>query len=262
MLVFRPQSKAGFEMEVVLSDILSWIKTGWSEASAKDVATIAVSTLAFGISVLTLSQKTNESKVGLRKQLTDILEKLHETNVENTKANDPNFRSSYPQNYGRLISDRRRFLVRQAKYISEQIPILVSPYEMMFIAVGLEDIDDASEADKWFQRAIRKASTEFDKVIVRRQYGRSLFRNGQFVDAREQYKAALNIFRHTSDKHLIYQGDTYERWAGMEADCGDPREASRLYDRAILEYERIRADGLRERQLQRAREASAKLVFQ
>jgi tetratricopeptide (TPR) repeat protein len=246
-------------MEKTVLDFLVWIKSGWPDASVKDIAPIVISVLAFVISALSFFQKTNEANVSLRKQLTDILEKLHETNVESVKANDRKFRDNYPQNYGRLVSDRRRFLIRQAKYIAEQIPILVSPYELMFIAVGLEDIDDAPEAEKWFQSAIRKASTEFDKVIVRRQYGRCLFRNGQAADARQQYKVALTILKSTTDRHLVYQGDTYERWAGMEADYGDADEARKLFDLAILEYEKIRTDGIRERQLQRVNELSARL---
>jgi hypothetical protein len=150
-------------------------------------------------------------------------------------------------------------LVRQAAYIAKKNPRLVSPYELMIIAIGLEEIDDAPEAERWFRRAVAEASNEFDKVIVRRQYGRALFRSGQAADARKQYQAAADVLQGRSDRHLVYRGDTFERWGGMEADYGSKIETARLFFLAGTEYREIRADWMRRRQLERLTELASTL---
>ncbi len=196
-------------------------------------------------------RKKGEAKGAIRKQLTDIIEKLHDVNIENAKANDKKLGEQYPRNYGRLLSDQRRFLVRQAKYNAEQIPKLVSPYELMVIAVGLEEIDDAPEAEKWFRKAVSKAFNEFDEIIIRRQFGRALFRVGQIDDARKQFQLASEVRKGTTDRQIIYNGDTFERWGGLEADYGSRTKARDLMQLAELEYKKIGANWLRKRQLDR-----------
>jgi tetratricopeptide (TPR) repeat protein len=235
-------------------DLASW------SSQYKDAATLGFGFSAFVVSAWTFMQKKSEAKGALRKQLTEIIEKLHDLNVENAKANDENLRKQYPKNFGRLISDQRRFLVRQAKYIAEQIPKLVSPYELMVIAIGLEEIDDAPEAEKWFRKAVSKVSNQFDEVIVRRQFGRALFRSGQVDEARKQFQLASEVLKGTSDREIIYNGDTFERWAGLETDYGSSVKASDLLQRAELEYEKIGAEWLRKRQLDRLKLTNAPMI--
>lgn len=234
-----------------LSDWLHQIDFNTWSAHYKDAATLIFSFAAFIISAWTFLQKRGEAKSALRKQLTDMIEKLHDLNVENAKSNDEKLGLQYPKHFGRLLSDQRRFLVRQAKYIGEQIPNLVSPYELMVIAIGLDEIDDAPEAKKWFLRALAKADSEFDEVIVRRQFGRTLFRSGQIEDAREQFELASKVFKGNSDREMIYAGDTFERWGGLETDYGSKSRAPQLFGLAEQEYSRIGAEWLRKRQLDR-----------
>lgn len=234
-----------------LSDWLHGIDPASWATYYKDAATLIFSLAAFTLSAWTFMQKQGEAKGALRKQLTDIIEKLHDLNVESSKSTDEKLGQQYPKNFGRLLSDQRRFLVRQAKYISEQIPRLVSPYELMVIAVGLDEIDDGSEAKKWFARATAKADNPFDEVIVRRQLARALFRSDQITEAREQFLHASKVLRGVSDREIIYTGDTFERWARLEADYGSQTQASQLLQAAKQEYSRIAAEGLRKRQMDR-----------
>lgn len=217
----------------------------------KDLVTLSFSFFAFVVSAWTFLQKRGETKIAIRKQLTDAIEKLHDINVESSKANDKKLCEQYPNNIDRLLSDQKRFLVRQAKYLAEQIPNLVSPYEEMVIAIFLDDIDDSLESEKWFRRAISRASNQFDEVIARRQYARSLYRNGQVDRAREHFQAASEALQGNTDRQLIYNGDTFERWARVEADFGSWGMARDLVQRAEHEYQKINVDGLRRKQLHR-----------
>ena len=82
------------------------------------VAPIVVSLVALAFSFLSYRQKDKEGKLGLRKQLTEILEKLTNLNVEDAKARSQS--EDYPLNYTGIINDNRRFLVRQAAYLAMQ----------------------------------------------------------------------------------------------------------------------------------------------
>src|SRR5258708_35371352 len=80
----------------------------------RDWITLVASLGALILPVLTLCQKSGESRLALRKQLTDLLEKLTELNTEVAKFRTK--RDDYPANYIPLLNDQRRFLVRQAAF--------------------------------------------------------------------------------------------------------------------------------------------------
>jgi tetratricopeptide (TPR) repeat protein len=130
------------------------------------------------------------------------------------------------------------FLVRQAKYLVDTVPKLVSPYERGIIAQGLESIDDATEAYIWFRDAIDQASHEFDKLILLRRYARFLFRSGREVEARKQLERATKVAG-SGDRYHVYQRDTYERWALLEYDFGDHERVMELLDKASAEYRKV-----------------------
>jgi tetratricopeptide (TPR) repeat protein len=217
----------------------------------KDLFFGTLSMLAFGLSVCTYQQrktlKTDEQRV----QLTDTFRKLHDINVEDRRLHDKHLRANYPEDYAPLLNDRRRFLVRQARYLADHTAALVSPYEWALIAQGFDDIGDAPEAQKGFEHALAKIDAGFDEVMIRRQYGLFLFRRGQAARAREQYQAALCILAGDTDRERLYQGDTYERWAALEQDFGDSREVARLLQQAAAAYQHIRLQQLRAQRLER-----------
>lgn len=226
-------------MEIDLTGIVRFFLNAWNKAEPKDLITFGASMAAIFISTMTYFQRASEAKSGSRKHLTDIIEKLHETNVEQAKWRDKDLRKEFPRDYDRLIGDRRRFLVRQAKYLVEQVPGLVSPYERGLVAMGLESIDDTTEANEWFRAAIKYAHNEFDKLIVLRQYGRFLFRTGRVNEGRKQFNKATNLLCYGSDRNNVYQGDTYERWAQLEYDFGDKNRVAELLDHANIEYRKV-----------------------
>ena len=245
-------------MEQLIADLWVWVQ-GILTTAGKDFASVLISIFALIVAAMSFYQKSHEAKGGLRKQLTEVIEKIHDTNVENVKANDEKFRKEYPANYGRLLSDKRRFLVRQAKYIADQIPRFVSPYERGLIAQAFEDIDDVPEAKKWFLEAVKSSPTGFDRLIIHRQYGRFLFRTGQTDLGREQYELALKVLSGDSDRHFLYQGDTYERLAVLEVEYGEPSLAPGLFGKTLGEYNKIRVERVRLQQIQRVDSVCVKL---
>ncbi|PSL45452.1 hypothetical protein CLV51_104154 [Chitinophaga niastensis] len=73
--------------------------------------------MAIIFSAVTLIQKIVESNRGLRKQLTDILEKITSINIESEKAKANSV--GFPANYQGLLNDQQRFFVRQAAYLAK-----------------------------------------------------------------------------------------------------------------------------------------------
>src|SRR5262249_2086476 len=194
----------------------------------KDWLTLAASLSAFVVSILSFRQKSAESRLALRKQLTDLLEKLTDLNTEVAKfrAN----KKDYPPNYPGLLNDQRRFLARQAVFIAGQIAQLVSPYEYLVLAGSFDDINDWSQSEHYFHLAIATASNPLDRGIAIGGYGRYLYGHGRVDDARKQYSSAIQCFQGDSDRIRVFRADTYERWAGHEREWSGPAEANRYLE--------------------------------
>ena len=80
---------------------------------------IVASLAALGFSYAGYRQRDKEGQLGMRKQLTDLLEKLTDLNLERSKVKSKP--EEYSPNYLGLLNDQRRFLVRQTAYLAEQI---------------------------------------------------------------------------------------------------------------------------------------------
>jgi hypothetical protein len=100
----------------------------------KDRVSFAASGSALVFSLLSFFQKRSETSQARRKQLTDVLQKLSDLNTERAKFKSLEKKEGYPPNYSNLIDDQRRFLVRQAAYISQNVRRFVSPYEYLVMA--------------------------------------------------------------------------------------------------------------------------------
>src|SRR5262249_34860779 len=153
----------------------------------------------------TYFQRSWETKLALRRQLNDILQKLTDLNTETSKyralVNTPRG-AEYPPNYLSLVNDQRRFLVRQAAFIVQRVSRMVSPYEYLVIAGAFDGIDDTYEAEAFFEQAVRKAANRIERGIAIRARGRYFFARGHLPEAREQYRAAIEVFNGTSDYHI------------------------------------------------------------
>lgn len=211
----------------------------FSKFEPKDWVTLVASFFALTFSILTLRQKSGESRLELRKQLTELLEKITEFNIEVAKFRHlRNKNDEYPPNYIALLNDQRRFLVRQAAFVASRIKKLVSPYEYLLIAGGFGDIDDIYQAE-YFYKIAAKAPDQRDRAIATRSYANYLAKQGRKDDARQNYSNAIECFKGDSDSLRLSRGDTYERWARWESEWSNETDSRSLLERAAAEYESL-----------------------
>lgn len=229
----------------------------FSSLETKDWVTIGVSTAALLVSALGYVQKSVEGKLALRKQLTELLEKLTDLNTEVAKfraLSSKGKADEYPPNYVGLLGDQRRFLVRQAEFISRRIKRLVSPYECLAIAAAFDGVNDIFQAEHFYKRAIDSASPPLDKGIAIRSYARFLLGRGRLEEGRKEYSLALTTLKGGSDHLRESRGDTYERWADQEREWGNKEESDRLMREALREANTIDHPGRKSFQVSRLSE--------
>lgn len=214
-----------------------------SKFETKDVITICVSVVALSFSIIstyiTLRQKSYETERTLRNQLTDVLAKITALNLEFAKIPQEGVSASglTPDMRGHL-RDQQRFLVRQAKYVTDQIPALVGPFEYLLVAGTFASIDDVYQAEQFFRKAIEhSADDEMNRGMITRGFARFLFNQGEHDLAREQYVAAVEIFSGDSDIMKEYKGDTYLRWATQEYEWSYADNAETYFNEARLIFE-------------------------
>src|ERR1043165_1600571 len=97
----------------------------FSKLEVKDVLTLCVSFFALSLSILSTyistRQKKFETQRTLRIQLTDVLEKIADLNLELAKIPAKGASASgLTVGMRGHLKDQKRFLVRQATYISDQ----------------------------------------------------------------------------------------------------------------------------------------------
>jgi hypothetical protein len=206
---------------------------------SKDWVSFGAAITALVFSTITLYLKLNETNQALRKQLTDVLQKLADLNTEISKFRSLVKKEEYPSNYGSLINDQRQFLVRQAAFIVKRIEKLASPFEYLLIAGAFDDINEIEEADRFFKIA-SKTKQPFQHGIAIRGYARFQFHLGKQAEARRNFQKAINSFLGETDRHKTYLGDTYERWATLEQEWSNEDEAQKLLKLALAAYQSLR----------------------
>ncbi len=225
--------------------------------SLKDVATIAISSAAFIFSVLGYFERHAQGKLAVRKQLTDVIEKLNDVNTEVAKfraLRDQGQATNLPANFIGLMADQRRFLVRQAEYLARRVPHTVSPFEYLVIAQAFDAVDDVVKADEYFRQAVEHAVESVDVNIVRRSFARYLFVRGRLDEGRAEYERSLEGVQGTTDEMLQARADTLDRWATSERAAAAPEAAQALLKQALDTAQRMSHKGRRDHYVRRCRE--------
>ncbi len=210
-----------------------------NKLEAKDWIMLIASLSALMVSVLSYRQRSSEGRLALRKQLTDVLEKLSELNTE--AAMHRLKPDEYPANYGGLLNDKRRFLVRQATFLMDSVGTLVSPYEYLLVAGAYGDINDTYQAEAYFVQAMHASDESIDKGIAIRSFARFLFSQGpsRHDHARRYCQSAADLFVEKNDRHRIYLGDTFVRWAQHEQEWRNYQDATGLYAKAAAVFQNL-----------------------
>ncbi|MBD8544442.1 tetratricopeptide repeat protein [Oxalobacteraceae sp. CFBP 8761] len=211
----------------------------FSSLLPKDWITLTASLAALVVSIISYRQKSNEGRLALRKQLTDLIEKLIEVNTKYAT-----FRlkpTDFPASMAGHLNDQRRFLVRQANFLAQHLETLVSPYEHLVLAGAYDEINDLIQAESYYQRAIGSSEDPFDKGMATRSFARYLFSHApvRLDEARSHYEESVECFRGDTDRHVNYVGDTYVRWAKQELEWNNFGEGTRLLLKALTVFEQL-----------------------
>lgn len=227
----------------------------------KDWITLIASLSAFTFSALSYWQRSGDSKIGIRKQLTDTIQRLTDINTSVAKYHALSKAKrdlEFPPNYVRLLNDQRRFLVRQAEFLSRRIRPLVSPFECLLIASAFDEIDDTIRAEEFFRRAC-DAADAIDRGIALRGHGQYLLARGRTDEGNGKFEASLQSFAGDSDHLRIYRAQTCERWAVQARGYGDDAVCERLLMRAVAEYAKLDHASRRDHEVDRVEKRLARV---
>lgn len=206
----------------------------------KDWVTLIGTAIALIFSTASLLQKHFEGKLAVRKQLSDILIKLSELNLLITKARVSEEETGKPDRTVGPLSDQRRYLVRQAAFLADRLGDDVSTYEYLMIAAAFDAADDTWQAESYFRRATTtKSADPISAGLARRALARFLYHEGDKEAGRAMYREAVATFGSQGDRARFYRGQTFERWAGQEAEWGNPAEEKELMQFALAEYQNV-----------------------
>ena len=212
----------------------------------KDLISVGLSGLAFALSLtatfVTLRQKKFEMERTLRYQLTDAIGKLNDVFEDATKLElEKAGTLSEPAvlNLRAFYNGQKVFYARQAVYVSEQIPGLVSDAEYNSIARAFLDVDDDETGVRYYEKAIAAADGPMYKATSLRGLGRILIRMGETVRGREAFSESLSLVPGPSESANWFQAETFQRWAQIESAAGNHAEAEKLLEKSALRYSAI-----------------------
>ncbi|MDM8530455.1 hypothetical protein QUF63_04735 [Anaerolineales bacterium HSG25] len=216
--------------------------------TTNDWLTISISGIALMFSVLTtvisLRQRSLDVQRNVRDQLSNIINELHTTFVEKQKLK-PSFQPNKnltPEESNRLrrIRNKNRFLVRQAVFLIEQLPMkLVSDMEYAEVAIALDTIGNIPQAELYWKKSVDAAVDDFYKSSNTKGYARFLVTHDRYDEARQIYKQRINAIHDNSDHMKYAKGELYRSWARGEAEVNSLSKANELFRKAETEYNSI-----------------------
>jgi tetratricopeptide (TPR) repeat protein len=204
-------------------------------------------------------QKSSESNRTARTQLTDLISKLDSVFAEFDKLMFENAdKSADPYFVGRrsFLNGQKRFLARQAVYLMDQIPDLVTDFEYNRVADAFSSVGDYRLSDKYYVKAIEATDNVEDPdtkayyaSMSMRAFARSLFEQRLIEEGRKRYQESLDLIRPDTDLNRYNNAETHQRWALAEADVLEWNEAEDHINKARSFYQSIvnrgrRAQGL------------------
>lgn len=218
----------------------------------KDKFTMILSMVAIVISLVSATvsiyQQDSSSKRAAREHLSVAVAKLIDLNTRNTmlQGTPPELRDAHFFQQSSTNSQTAASITRQAVFLVDQYPGVVTDVDYVSIAQGLMIVGDFELADQYMRTAIDKAPSDFYRVINLRGYGQFLFGQGRHEAGRKMYADALKIADNDTDFNKNTNGYTYQMWMASEAQNGFEQEAERYYQRAKSLFNSISIDPWRE----------------
>jgi len=201
-----------------------------------------ISACSLTVSYITWRQKSSEAERTVRNQITDVIGKLDAVFAEWDKLNFENAdKRSDPYFVGRrsFLNGQKRFLARQALYLMDYVPHLVTDFEYNRVADAFCSIGDFDQANALYIQAIESAKQLTYKSNCTRAYARCLLSQGRVAEGRERFLAAVALILPSTDVSRFHIAETYQRWALVEADSNNWTVATELIQKAREMYLQI-----------------------
>lgn len=205
----------------------------------KDLLTLGFSAFAIVISILAFTVTTRLKRFEMQRSTRDQLNKLISEMLSSAARDQeilktaPGMRPS-PQQlmFASISAQRHSALARQADYLAQQEPSLVTDVEWATIAQAFSSVGDFSRAEERFQRAISAAPDEYYRVLNIRGLADMLFHCGRLEEGRKYYQNALSVLPDTTDNNKITNLSSLDMWLINELSAGQAQEADRIYEKA------------------------------
>lgn len=212
----------------------------------KDIIAILISILAFVLSlaatIISIVRGKYEKERAIKKEITDTLEKIVSTSLDVAKIyhesaeKDP----SYYQTVVSILSQQNTFLLRQATYLADQVPDLVTFIEYNTIAAATANSGDFMSADKLYKKAIDVSPNNYYRSLALRSYAGYLFVQHRLEEAREHFSRSVSLVTGGDNFARYTNGFTYQMWAWNELNnAKSPKRAEELFESAINEFNGI-----------------------
>lgn len=206
--------------------------------TTKDLIVIIISACALTLSlfslIITLIQKSKETKRTIRKTLTDTLEGVSKINVEASKlkaANDIDFSSESMISLRRNFNSQRRILLAHADFLVQRYDELTTDIDFNILAGAYATIGDYEKAEVYWKKTIEKSFSLAMKHMNMRGFGIFLFKIGKQDLGREIFNEALKLELLDNDENKILRIDT----CLMLADSEKEYDAKENYDAILIE---------------------------
>lgn len=191
---------------------------------------LLVSAAAFGFPYL---QSQRDEQRDIKSQLTDVLGKLMDTLLDNSKLP-----TASPELVA-LLNQRYMFLLKQAVYLSNQAPKLVNDIEYNTIAFLSIQLGENLDAEQNYKKAIDASPEGHSRAMMVSTYANFLFACGRPEDARKQYDQATSMIKE-GDEFLHYRkGMLYLLWGSNEKNLASETGAEQAFEKAGNEFRSI-----------------------
>lgn len=228
--------------------------------NAPDIITYAswfAGVVGFALGLYNFIKGRREFARATRDQLTGVMNKLSELDVERDKFEYENATRISDHHVGQMLrkyDHRNWYLARQVTYLMDLIPNQVTDIEYAAVAIALDQHNDREEAMKYWGMAIRKAGGGSDRFLHMKGLARHHFTYGDYNSGRDKYTEALGLASGGGDAMHYVRGELYRSWARSEAEVAtteqEAKRAGDLYRKAKAEYELVRSPRLRRRGLE------------
>lgn len=213
--------------------------------NTKEFATIAISSIALIVSVLsyynTVRQRRLDNERALRNSLTDVIAELTQIDLDRVKLDrdNPGMKDDNVVSLRRILNTRRSYLVRHGDYISQQIDNIVTDVDCNVLAYAYSIVGDHQKADSFWKLCIEKSPANVIRAQNLRGYALFLFRVGSFDAGRKVFRESLEVALPDYDQMRRFKADTYAIWMRAERNHGFEDECTRLRESAIAYARRI-----------------------